>query len=305
MELSFLFVINGPESEMREIQPSDQTLLAIRQYMVKNESRLGHFYQLNDRDELESIPVDYYDRPYCSNCQLFYQIDPELDNRFCNLSNAIETDDYFDQLKEAIPWIRSERLLNLEYNGYTLLCDSVLTNDVQIVKYLIDQGVDVNQSTELCSPLTEAIMNNNLEIVQLLVDNINRPDRVSLFHALDSDRYEIFKYLLDFVTDIDIVDHHGDNLVIALVNHYNIEALQLTIQRGCNLDFINRSGNTALMIAVREDLRSIVELLLDNGADLDIPNRNGQTASDIAIEIGHQELAAVMVRYTIPIKEPE
>jgi ankyrin repeat protein len=49
----------------------------------------------------------------------------------------------------------------------------VQSNDLEMVKYYIDEGVDVNyQHPEyMTSPLIEAIINNYPEMVKLLLDN--------------------------------------------------------------------------------------------------------------------------------------
>lgn len=136
--------------------------------------------------------------------------------------------------------------------------------DYEIVKLLIDSGVDVNAADRNGeTPLRFAIENGLFEIVQLLVESgavIEHPD------ARPHRSY-----------------HHMGHLFLAsLYGRANI--LDFFLKRGLDPNAKNAEGVTLLMTAIQENRQGhleCVKLLIELGVDLQAQNKDGESAKMI------------------------
>ena len=94
---------------------------------------------------------------------------------------------------------------------------------LDIVKYLIDNGADVNLTTNIgLSSLYHSICNGHLDIVKYLIDNganfnfTKRHDKFSLYSAANSGHLDIIKFLID--NDITLI-YKLINMIIETYNY--------------------------------------------------------------------------------------
>eukprot|EP00820_Chromera_velia_P016229 Cvel_25920.t1-p1 / transcript=Cvel_25920.t1 / gene=Cvel_25920 / organism=Chromera_velia_CCMP2878 / gene_product=Serine/threonine-protein phosphatase 6 regulatory, putative / transcript_product=Serine/threonine-protein phosphatase 6 regulatory, putative / location=Cvel_scaffold2997:16208-16951(-) / protein_length=248 / sequence_SO=supercontig / SO=protein_coding / is_pseudo=false len=171
--------------------------------------------------------------------------------------------------------------------GYTALhVACTLRNRVEIVRYLVERGANVNAETEKGKRrrLHMAARVGESEVIALLLSRgaeIHAKDSVGHM-ALFCAKRECAEVLLNKGA---LVNERGVNLQTPLFFSSSLYAqssgecrmlVELLVERGADVNLQDAGGETALHVAVRKGLRGGVEVLLDDGADIDIRNIAGQ-----------------------------
>jgi ankyrin repeat protein len=131
--------------------------------------------------------------------------------------------------------------------------------DVNIVKYLIKKGANINFVDSInCTPLYHASIKNNIEVVKVLLENGVEIDNMSVTESSRLGYCDIVKLLLergyDIKNDIFSLEHATYD------GHMNI--VKLLLQYGVNVE------NNALEIASYNGYLDIVKELLKYGANI-------------------------------------
>ncbi|XP_063613458.1 ankyrin-3-like isoform X2 [Penaeus indicus] len=177
------------------------------------------------------------------------------------------------------------------------------TRHTVVVKLLIKAGADPNmmKGDDWVLPLPKAITSNNIDIVKELLDagaDVNREDHHSglpLHVATDQGLKDITELLLENKADINMCDTSGRNALHVLMfsqSHDDEEIqpmLSLLLQKGIDVNVQMNDGTTPLMLAVQRRWRLTVEKLLDNGADVNIAKTDGVLALHFGIEFCSDE----------------
>ena len=102
-----------------------------------------------------------------------------------------------------------QELLNAETTLGTWLEVASAQGQLEIVKYLIDAGIDVNKSAGITegTPIESASFRGHLEIVKLLFEkgavlDVSDFDRNPLFAAIYNDHFEVVKFLVEKGIDL-------------------------------------------------------------------------------------------------------
>jgi ankyrin repeat protein len=179
---------------------------------------------------------------------------------------------------------------------------AITNNDIDKVRYLIDQGQDVNQKiTQFLIPktlLTIAILEKNPDLVKLLIEkgaNVNESDELNqtpLFVAVNTEQIEIVKLLIENGADVNHKDNNGETpLFAAIKKEYSNEMVNMLIMNGANVNETNDCGDTPLYVkASNDDSDSnilILMSLIDNGAIVNKTNKKGRTPLFSAVEKGN------------------
>ena len=180
---------------------------------------------------------------------------------------------------------------------------AVICNQLEMAKYLLDEGAIVEGTDELggYTPLMETSM---LEMVQLLVNRgakVNAKSKFSytplhkaVFNFMGADPNEkncekILNLLLDKGAVTDVQDGSGITPLMTAVQ--KITPTKILLAKGANINIQNKNGETALMYAVKGGLIKVVimvpvvgvsiesaKLLINKGADVNIQDKWGKTA---------------------------
>eukprot|EP00752_Nemacystus_decipiens_P006402 g5766.t1 len=145
--------------------------------------------------------------------------------------------------------------------GYSVLDLAAREGNVDVLRALLQHGVDVNRRTDGYTSLHVAALNNHVGAIDVLID------AGADMEVEDDD---------DCTPFLDAVLNHCHEAALALFRH------------GANIEARDFRGETPLQIAARqagrEGVASIVNLLLTCGSDETALNPDGRTAAEI---VGH------------------
>lgn len=162
--------------------------------------------------------------------------------------------------------------------GYTLLHNAVLSNDTELVAFLISKGAKID-AVDKCgySPLSLAAMNKNKNIAGVLIKagaklNVRDCDGYTpLLWAIYSDSYDLSVML---------------------------------IERGSDINLPDIDGQTPLMVACTYKRYDIAKVLVDKGADVNVKDSSGQKASDY-LKADQKKGAKIVSELYSQLKEKE
>jgi len=186
---------------------------------------------------------------------------------------------------------------------YSAMHWAVISNQLVMAKYLLDEGAKIEGTDELggYTPLMETSM---LEMVQLLVSrgaNVNAKNKMNytplhkaVFNFMgakpnEKDCEKILNLLIDKGADLNSQDGNGITPLMGAVQ--KTTPTKILVAKGAKPDIQNTNGETALMYAVKGGLlRTVlampivgpatesVKLLLSKGADINVQDKWGKTA---------------------------
>lgn len=152
----------------------------------------------------------------------------------------------------------------------------------ELVRQLLDHGVDPNGSSQRGYPLEEACAAGDMETARLLLDkgaDVHAGREAALISAAGGGDTALIALLLDRGARVNEFSQRSALMQAAWGGHS--EAVDLLIARGANVnervdDHMDFAGGTPLMFALRSP--STVKSLLRGGADPFIRDKKGETA---------------------------
>lgn len=198
-----------------------------------------------------------------------------------------------------------------DYDGYTALswaiCDAPKNTRLDIVKILVENGVDVNAKDDTrenvyqMTPLSKSIYEDNLEIAKYLIDNgadVTAKDSSGLtpLHWICTatrdkaiENYELAKMLVEKGADVNAEDEYFKETplfwVIKSEIRYMHDITKLLIENGADVNHKDKDGKTPLMKAAESLNIRAIELLIENGADINAKDSLGSTALNYANKV--------------------
>ncbi len=191
-------------------------------------------------------------------------------------------------------------------------------NQMQIIKYFLDKGLDINQTDEEGNTvlMNAAASNRDTAVLAMLLlhtKNVNQANQngvTALALAVRSNSPEIVNYLISKGASVNILDKKGNNLAYYLVESYrpqngsgfggmngqaanrpaNASAtddfnLKLNIlkQKGLNVAAPQKDGNTLYHLAVAKNDIALIKRLEPLGIDINSKNKAALTSKDDSI----------------------
>ncbi|ESU26997.1 hypothetical protein FLJC2902T_23380 [Flavobacterium limnosediminis JC2902] len=99
--------------------------------------------------------------------------------------------------------------------GYSLLVLATYRGNNEVARYLIENGAEINGTSNYGSPLMAAVVKGNLEIAKLLLEHkadtsvADQSGNTALIYAVIFKKYDIVDLLVKAKADIDIKDIRG------------------------------------------------------------------------------------------------
>lgn len=181
------------------------------------------------------------------------------------------------------------------------LFDHINSNDINGIISDLLSGADPNVEYDDKYALIEAIGNEKIDrrkidspdIIRLLLSfganpNVKDKNDTPLTKAVLFNDVESVKMLLEYGADPNIIANRGITAIHYTVNHVgedvskHNEIFDMLIKAGADINHQDNLGNTTLIFASMVGDIDRVKALLANGADVSIKNNKGQTFMDVA-----------------------
>ena len=184
------------------------------------------------------------------------------------------------------------------------LIDAVKKQDVQAVRGLLKQKVDLNVTeADGFTALHWAAQRNDLQLVELLVGagaNAKASSRYNitpLYLAALNGNAAIMERLLKAGADPNAIAQEGQTMLMTAALSGKADAVRLLLTRGATVDTKEPyRGQTALMWAAADGNTAAVDVLLEAGADLKLKSNGGLTPLLFAVRNAHIETTVALLK---------
>lgn len=143
--------------------------------------------------------------------------------------------------------------------------------DSSFVEFLIEKGAHVNVKDEYgVTPLYVAV--NNLEIANCLLDNgadVNN-GKSPLLEALSFKSFDLAERLIEKGADVNVKDEYGMTPLHYAATHSDGFFVDLLINKGAKINVKANDGMAPIDFALRQNHLNNVQLLIQKGADIKI-----------------------------------
>ncbi|KAF1778869.1 Ankyrin repeat-containing domain [Phytophthora cactorum] len=175
---------------------------------------------------------------------------------------------------------------------------------VEIIKILLDNGAEVNETTQV--EAARALLDHGAH------ENSHGVNSAPLATAAQRGHVEMLKLLLMHNANINLQDSDGDSaLHEAVYNLQNdsgwtplmaaaqrdlVDVVSLLLQKNASVKKRMKDGHSALHIAAEEGRVDVIRLLLQRGARMDTVNKAKWTPLMMAAKRGHRQTANFLVK---------
>gem|GEM_PF-5998400 len=190
------------------------------------------------------------------------------------------------------------------------LCWGKKDSQKELIKFLVENGADVNFATEYFNPLGAVILGlNDLEMVEYFlskgarVDSKTNDGSTPLHFACGSSGpstlidSRIVDLLISKGADVSAKNNDGLTPLMIACMISNLPAAQRLATKGADLNAVGNEGQTALMYAVMGwggDPKDLVQLLIDNKVNLNAKTKDGETALSLAKQNDRTKIAEML-----------
>jgi ankyrin repeat protein len=189
--------------------------------------------------------------------------------------------------------------VNMNRGGVTALHMAALYGgNAELVSLLLEKGADINARTgEGATPLNLAVIGKQKEIADLLLDkggeiNLENQDFTRLLMTSASAGIgRIVDVALKHEIDFRFETGNGDSLLHAAAEGGLASLARALLAKGLNVDAGNIYGMTPLHVAARGGHKEVIDLLLSKGVAIDVIAKSGKSPFHLAKEKGHEDVA--------------
>ena len=185
----------------------------------------------------------------------------------------------------------------------SIMSASMGTGSCETVRWLLEQGVDVNHSNKHGFTAVHcAAEKGNLDVLKLLhsnganIDQVTIGDMNSIMSASQgTGSCETVRWLVGQGVDVNHSDKDGFTAVHYAAEKDNLDVLKLLHNSGANIHQVNRNGIISLMSAsLGTGSCDTVRWLLEQGVDVNHSNKDGFTAVHYAAEKGNLDVLKLL-----------
>ncbi len=173
-------------------------------------------------------------------------------------------------------------------DGLTLLYDACGNGDKEIVEWLVDAGINVNNyGPKGDPPLLAAIFKEDIEIMKYLFTKgaEANPKPCPRDNTQDRGLIDVTPWYFRMSLHIALREKFGNRRELSSPN---MEVIRLLLDHGVSIDQVDvKTGNTPLHTAVQRGYYDVVEELLKRGAKKDQKNKDDETPLDVARRLGN------------------
>lgn len=198
--------------------------------------------------------------------------------------------------------------------GYYPIHGAIHNNNIEVVKVLLVNGVDVNlQSREGITPLYYATgyggQKINLNLITYLIENGGKHDIPNsggyypIHCAAVLGHIDVIDLLLSYKFDINIINSQNGMtpLFMAMSKQQNALVKMLLEKDNIDLTIIDKLGQDVLCWGIETKDLDIIKILIDKKINLDHKDNSGRTALSWAAEYGWKELVDLLLEHNANI----
>lgn len=196
--------------------------------------------------------------------------------------------------------------------GYTELMTASIRGDMEAVKKLVRQGVNLDEKYDPAqdpkkpdpapgkptdenrnsTALMFAIKHSNTEIAKYLIEHkanihlANRNGATALMQAVFYKQEELAKMLIEYGAEVNNVSKNGISvLIVAIDKNMSDGFLDYIIRNGADVNYRTDKGWTPMHYAIYKKLpTNVLQKILDAGADVDARTEKGWTPLTLAVK---------------------
>ena len=187
-------------------------------------------------------------------------------------------------------------------NVETLILE-IDSGNYQKVKELIEQGVNVNEKSEVCTPLFRAIWAKQFEIAQLLLaKGADANEKVSSMSPLQiainaGCSVDMVKSLVHYGANVNARAYNGSTPLQDAARYGALGIVQFLLQKKANLeDKDDILQYTPLLWALNKKQFKVAEFLVESGANVNAKDFRGSTPLHVAAEKGGFDIVKLLIK---------
>ena len=181
-----------------------------------------------------------------------------------------------------------------------------IDNNIDIIKYLISLGIDVNEKDAVGHPAITyaAFYNPDPRNLDLLIQNgadinysTDKKENLLIIAARNNRNEKVIEYLLDKGFDKNYVTSEGETPILAASQNSNLVVLKKLIEKGANLEAIDNNKRNALFIAALCNPNpEVVSFIIDKGIPVNYRDPIGNTAVLYAAQNYNENVIKTLVK---------
>jgi ankyrin repeat protein len=179
-----------------------------------------------------------------------------------------------DLIKKPIP-----EYIIYDWEKIHLACES---GDLEWLKKLINEGVDKNsKNDEGYTPIISAIMEEEIEIIDYLLEQNVAIDGEALIKAIYTKNQKIIEKLIDAGADTNYVSKEGWNILIHLIVNGDFKTFYWFLKKyPCEINYSDKQGLTPIFHSSGLGYYEMSEALINLGSDLSKRTNDGLSLLD-------------------------
>ena len=156
---------------------------------------------------------------------------------------------------------------------------------IEITEYLLNAGADIKECGHIL--LNEASRLGVLDLVKKMVDSgvdVNKKamDEVNIVTASRKGYLDVVEYLILNGANLNKKNADGETALISAFRWKHFDILNMLIEKGADVNQQDNRGETVLMMASQTGHLEMIGKLIENGADVNIKSAFGGTAMSLA-----------------------
>lgn len=160
------------------------------------------------------------------------------------------------------------------------LISAVQSNNINMIKNLLNTGININQTYNGLNALQYAIKTKRIKVIKLLIEEgadlgiYNSENESSLEYIFKKFKQRSTLSILKIMPNVQIVDDYDKCTALHFAAKYNYcECIEYLLQRGIDVNGMNSRGQTPMIVAAIHGSHESIELLASHGGDIDRPDK--------------------------------